>query len=53
LSNDRAIIGCSNKTAIEKLREILCIELVVENAMELAKGGGDKEQRKFGKRGKY
>ncbi len=47
LNNDRATIGCSNRVAIEKWGEILCInilclELVVETAMELVKGGGDR-----------
>jgi hypothetical protein len=44
LNNYKATIGCSNRVAIEKREEIscinvLCLKLVVENAMELVKGG--------------
>jgi hypothetical protein len=54
LNSNRATIGRSNKTAIEKLGEILCIdflcvELIAKSAMELAKGGGDRERAKVWK----
>jgi hypothetical protein len=54
LNSNTTIIGCSSKTAIEKLGEILCIdflciELVAKSAMELAEGGGDKEWPKVWK----
>ncbi len=47
LNNDRATIGRRNRVAIGNWKEILCInilclELVVENANELVKGGGDR-----------
>ncbi len=47
MNNDRATIGCRNRVAIGNRGEILCInilclELVVENAMELVRGGGDR-----------
>jgi hypothetical protein len=42
LNSNRATIGRNNKTAIEKLGEILCIEL--------AKGGGDRERAKVWKK---
>jgi hypothetical protein len=54
LSSNRTIIGCSSKTTIKKLGEILCIDflcikLVAKSAMELAEGGGDKEWPKVWK----
>jgi hypothetical protein len=49
LNNDITTIHCSSKVAIEKRGEILCVdllcvELVVENAMELAWGGGERNK---------
>lgn len=54
MNSNRATIGHNNKTAIKKLGEILCIdflcvELIAESAMELAKGGGDRERVKVWK----
>jgi hypothetical protein len=50
LNNDTTTIGCSNKVAIGKRGEILCInifclELVVENPMELVKRGVDRTSK--------
>jgi len=49
LNNDKTTIGCNNRATIEKRGKILCInllclELVVESAMELARRGGDRKQ---------
>jgi hypothetical protein len=54
LNNNRTTIGCRNRTTIEKPRKILCIdllclELVIESAMELARRGGDRKQVKVWK----
>jgi hypothetical protein len=49
LNNDRTTTRCSNRAAIEKQGKILCLELVVESAMELAKRGRDRKQAKVWK----